>query len=174
VKVPKAQITVEKTDLTDIKTPLTDILDAFRAFQIPEPIATDLSAVEELLTAANELLKKIEKKNFGGGGGGGGMVPYKDPVTGFSVQVETTLDGKVAVSTKPTDKYGYCAKSETISYRYYYFEDKDTNWYILRKNLTTEAVDYAIGSGGYSTVFVNSTSDPSGTPTFASYGNTFN
>lgn len=99
VKVPKAQVNVEKVDLTEIKQPLLELLGAFHAFQIPEPVVTDLTVVEELLSKANEILAKIEKKNFGGGGGGGGMVPFKDPVTGMSVQVPTTTGGGIPVQT---------------------------------------------------------------------------
>ena len=96
VKVPKSQIVVEQTNLAEIKTPLLDILDVIKLIQIPEPILTDLSIVEELLTKVNEQLKKIEKKNFGGGGGGGSAFPYAG-VDGLSRQVILTSAGEVPV-----------------------------------------------------------------------------
>jgi len=99
VKVPKAQVNVEKVDLTEIKQPLLDILGAFQSFEIPEQLPTDLSTVEDLLKKSNELLKKIKEKPVGGGGGGGAF-PYKDPSTGFSVQVATEADGSIPVTIK--------------------------------------------------------------------------
>ena len=99
VKVPKAQVNVEKVDLTEIKKPLLDILGAFQSFEIPEQLPTDLSTVEGLLEKSNELLTKIKDKPIGGGGGGGAF-PYKDPSTGFSVQVATEADGSIPVTIK--------------------------------------------------------------------------
>ncbi len=108
VKVPKAQVNVEKVDLTEIKKPLLDILGAFQSFEIPEQMPTDLSTVEDLLKKSNELLKKIKEKPVGGGGGGGGggMVPFKDPVTDMSVQVPLTSVGSLPIlSAEITERY---------------------------------------------------------------------
>lgn len=88
-------------------------------------------------------------KAFGGGGGGGGVAPLVE-------------------LTKPTAKYGYSGKSETASYQYLFFEDKDLNWYILRKNLTTNIVDYVKGEGGYISVYDSPTTAP--TPDSGDYG----
>lgn len=79
----------------------------------------------------------------------------------------------VSSSGKPTDGYSYSAKSLNGNYKYFFFEDKDNNWYIMRKNTSTEVVDYATGTGGVSSVFVDKDSAPSGSPTFASYSSTF-
>jgi len=101
VKVPKAQVVVEKLDISTLVQPLVDAVTAIRAYEAPEFIPTDLTTVEQHLEKANELLTKIEKKKFGGGGGGGGgggMVPYKDPITGLSVQVATEADGSIPVT----------------------------------------------------------------------------
>ena len=88
-------------------------------------------------------------KALGGGGGGGGVAPLVE-------------------LTKPTSKYGYCGKSETASFQYLFFEDKDLNWYILRKNLTTNIVDYVKGDGGYVSVYDSPTTAP--TPANGDYG----
>lgn len=79
----------------------------------------------------------------------------------------------VGGTAKPSDAYSYSAKSLNGNYKYFFFEDKDNNWYILRKNTATEVVDYAKGTGGVSSVFVDKDSAPSGSPTFASYAATF-
>ena len=173
VNVPKSQIIVEKVDLTEIKKPLASILEAFQNFEVPPMQVTDMSEVQELLAKSNELLEKIVKKPVGGGGGGGGMVSFKDSA-GFSVQVTINDDGSIPTASKATDRYAYSAKSETATYKYFFFEDKDGNWYILRKELATEIVRYAKGTGGIDSVFDSSTTDPSGSVTFASYATTFN
>lgn len=74
---------------------------------------------------------------------------------------------------KATNMYGYQAKSITASYTYFFYEDAALNWYIMRKTIATGVMDYTKGTGGYASVYVDSTSAPSGSPTFASYGNTF-
>jgi hypothetical protein len=131
------------------------------------------TTVQELLEKSNELLEKIVKKPVGSGGGGGGMVSFKDS-SGFSVQVTINDDGSIPIASKATDRYAYSAKSETATYKYFFFEDKDGNWYILRKELATEIVRYAKGTGGIDSVFDSSTTDPDGSPVFASYATTFN
>jgi hypothetical protein len=94
-------------------------------------------------------------KALGGGGGGGGVAPL----------VELTA---------PTAKYGYNGKSETASYQYLFFEDKDLNWYILRKNLTTNIVDYVKGEGGFMSVYDSPTTAPSPVDgDYGSYGEIF-
>lgn len=86
---------------------------------------------------------------------------------------EETLQSVLAASGKATSAYGYQAKSATASYTYYFYEDAALNWYIMRKTIATGVMDYTKGTGGYASVYVDSTSAPSGSPTFASYGNTF-
>jgi len=94
-------------------------------------------------------------KALGGSGGGGGVAPL----------VELTA---------PTAKYGYSGKSETASYQYLFFEDKDLNWYILRKNLTTNIVDYVKGEGGFMSVYDSPTTAPSpANGDYGSYGEIF-
>lgn len=174
INVPKSQIVVEKVDLTEIKKPLASILEAFQKFEIPPMQVIDMTEVQTLLEKSNELLEKIVKKPVGGGGGGGGgMVSFKDSA-GFSVQVTMNDDGTIPTASKSTDRYAYSAKSETATYKYFFFEDKDGNWYILRKELATEVVRYAKGTGGIDSVFDSSTTDPDGPPVFASYATTFN
>lgn len=173
VKVPKTELKIEKVDLTELKQPLISILEAFQNFEVPPAQFTDMSQVQELLAKSNELLEKIVKKPVGGGGGGGGMVSFKDSA-GFSVQVTMNDDGTIPTASKATDRYAYSAKSETATYKYFFFEDKDGNWYILRKTLATEVVRYAKGTGGIDSVFDSSTTDPTGSPVFASYATTFN
>ncbi len=91
-------------------------------------------------------------------------------------RVKVNSDGELVTSispTRPTDPYGYQAKSTTATHSHYFFEDADGNWYIKRKTLATEVFDYTKGTGGYDTVFVDKDSAPSGTLTWGSFGDTF-
>jgi len=84
--------------------------------------------------------------------------------------VQTSSSG---VSGRPTDGFSYSAKSLSGDYKYFFFEDKDANWYIMRKNSLTEVVDYTTGTGGVASVFIDKDSPPNGSPAFASYAITF-
>lgn len=169
VNVTSPTVKVDAPDLKPLQDSLLDIVKSVKAQKYPE---TDLSKVEKKLDEANKHLKKIVDKPVGGGGGGG-MVSFKDSA-GFSVQVTMNDDGTIPTASKATDRYAYSAKSETATYKYFFFEDKDGNWYILRKTLATEVVRYAKGTGGIDSVFDSSTTDPDGSPVFASYATTFN
>jgi hypothetical protein len=43
----------------------------------------------------------------------------------------------------------------------------------MRETLAIEVYSYAKGTGGYTSVYVNKTSDPAGSPTFGTYGEIF-
>lgn len=72
-----------------------------------------------------------------------------------------------------TKAYAYQAKSDDGTYKYFFFEDASKNYFIMRKNKTTGQAHYAAGTGGYESAYINSTSAPSGSPTWASYGTVF-
>lgn len=69
--------------------------------------------------------------------------------------------------------YGIQAISDDGTYKYFFFEDNDANYYILRKHIANKVFDYTAGTGGYSTVYQNSTSGPSGSPTWGDKGTIF-
>jgi hypothetical protein len=74
----------------------------------------------------------------------------------------------------PLATYGYSAKSTTDTYKYFFYEDSEGAWCIIRKNLSTEVVDYARGTGGYDTVYVDSTTAPTvDSGDFVSWGEAF-
>lgn len=75
--------------------------------------------------------------------------------------------------SKATAAYSISAISDDGTYKYFWFEDADLNYYIMRKNLTTSVFTYTKGTGGYAAVYQSSILGPSGSPTFASYGATF-
>lgn len=110
-----------------------------------------------------------------GSGGSGNSTTTNAAGEAINPATEETLQAVLAASGggKATNMYGYQAKSTTASYTYYFYEDSSLNWYIMRKTIATGVMDYTKGTGGYASVYVDSTSAPSGSPTFASYGNTF-
>lgn len=84
-----------------------------------------------------------------------------------------TATGGDAGTSSPTASYGYCAKSETATHQYLFYEDANDNWYVLRRNLSTEVVDYGKGVGGYQSVYDTPTTAPTPAPTYDTYGATF-
>lgn len=69
--------------------------------------------------------------------------------------------------------YGISAISDDGTYKYFFFEDNDLNYYILRKHIANKVFTYTAGTGGYSAVYVDSTHGPSGSPTWGTKGSTF-
>jgi hypothetical protein len=108
-------------------------------------------AVLEKQEESIALLEDIKTNTASGGGGGGGGIP----------------------ANKATDAYGYQADSLTATYQYYFYEDGAGNWYILRETLSTGVYSYARGTGGYTSVYVDNVSAPSGTPTWGTYDEIF-
>lgn len=84
--------------------------------------------------------------------------------------------GSVSVTSTPakdTDRFGIQAISDDGTYKYFFFEADDADYYIMRKHKTNKVFDYTAGTGGYAAVYVDSTSAPSGSPTWADRGATF-
>jgi hypothetical protein len=169
-------------DLSPVKDGLLNVIKAIKAQKYPEMSeipTTDLSKVEKELQKHTKQLKEIIDKPVGGGGGGGGNgTPYVDstgkPQTVELVSGKVPIDGTLtSAPAKPTDVYSIQAISEDATYKYYFFEADDADYYIMRKHLANKVFDYTKGTGGYSTVYQDATSGPSGSPTWGAYGTTF-
>lgn len=78
-----------------------------------------------------------------------------------------------AVPTKATDEYGIVAISQDATYKYFWFEKDNLDYYVMRKHIANKVFTYTAGAGGYASVYQNPTSGPSGSPTWGSYGATF-
>jgi hypothetical protein len=145
-----------------------------------------------LVEGWDDSLKFVHKLNFGGGGGGGtangltdeqlraSPVPVEATIDTTGLATETgqdeivaAIEASVTTPFKPTDTYSIQAISEDATYKYFWFEDATLNYYIMRKHKTNLVFTYTKGTGGYASVYVDVTSGPSGTPTWASYGTTF-
>ncbi len=84
--------------------------------------------------------------------------------------------GDVAVTSSPakdSDRFGIQAISDDGTYKYFFFEADDADYYIMRKHKTNKVFSYTAGIGGYAAVYVDSTSAPSGAPTWGDRGTIF-
>lgn len=84
-----------------------------------------------------------------------------------------TLTPISSASPNSTAAYSIQAISNDGTYKYFFFENDDTNYYILRKNLTTSVFSYAKGTGSYTTVYQSEILGPSGSPTWGTKGAIF-
>ena len=141
----------------------------------------------------DDQLRFVTIFSTGGGGGGGGTangltdeqlraspVPVSATIDTTGLATETgqdeiiaAIEASVTTPFKPTDAYSIQAISDDGTYKYFFFEDASLNYYVMRKTLATGFFGYTKGTGGFATVYVNSTTGPSGSPTWASYGTTF-
>ena len=85
----------------------------------------------------------------------------------------TQPGGSSSSSGKATDAYGINAISEDATYKYFWFEADDLSYYIMRKHKTTNVFTFTKGTGGYTSVYVDENSGPSGLPTWGTRGATF-
>jgi len=83
------------------------------------------------------------------------------------------LTSSTSTPTRHTDAYGIQAISDDGTYKYFFFENDDTNYYVMRKNLTTKVFSYTKGTGSYTTVYQSEILAPSGSPTWGTRGATF-
>ena len=126
---------------------------------MPNPKIDDKSVYidrEENITKGNVSAKRVALYTYDSGADE--LNPY------------TATGGSIA---KATDAYGIQAISEDATYKYYFFEDDSANYYVMRKHATNNVYDYTKGTGGYSSVYVDSSNGPSGSPTWADRGATF-
>jgi hypothetical protein len=186
-------VNVDKPDLKPIKESLTKVVDAVKSIKFPEIPVTDVTGVEKELknlgktlglldkgqAKANKTLIKIADKPVSRGGGGGGRAtPYQDSngipafvtLTGGAVPISGSLTSTPA---KDTDRFGIQAVSDDGTYKYFFFEADDADYYIMRKHKTNKTFTYTAGTGGYAAVYVSSSAGPSGSPTWADRGATF-
>ena len=94
-------------------------------------------------------------------------------LSSIDTKLSTLTTAVGTIISKATDAYSIAAISDDGTYKYFWFEDAALNYYIMRKTKTTSIFLYTKGTGGYASVYQSAILGPSGSPTFASYGNTF-
>lgn len=94
-------------------------------------------------------------------------------LSSIDTKLSTLTTAVGTIISKATDAYSIAAISDDGTYKYFWFEDAALNYYIMRKTKATSIFLYTKGTGGYASVYQSSILGPSGSPTFASYGNTF-
>lgn len=184
VHVEAPNVTVEPTDLKPLQDGLGKLLAATKLNKPKVAEKINLKKLESGITQANKYLKAISEKPAGGGGGGGGGngTPYTDS-TGKLKYVELESDGSVPVTVvaggsggsggAAISSYAIQAVADDGTYKYFYFEKADLNWYILRKHKANKVFTYWAGTGGYTSVYVSAVAGPSGVPVWDTYGATF-
>jgi len=156
----------EQTDYTML---LSEIYDCLEVIKEKETLFPEVN-----LATVESLLLNISVKN---------VVSKYETDDGKKIKVVVTNPGDFPtgngsfssdkIIAQMATEWGYCADSLTATYQYYFFEDKSLNYKIMRITLTTGVIAYATGTGGYTSVYVNNTSDPTGSPTFGTYGAIF-
>lgn len=127
-----------------------------------DTLITYVDGIETLIAATNSALNTIDGRVDG----------LETLVTSTNTKLDT-LNTTVTSIGKPTDAYSICAISDDGTYKYYFFEDASLNYYVMRKTISTNIFLYTKGTGGYASVYQSAILGPSGSPTFASYGNVF-
>lgn len=166
-----------KVSVPDIKVPEPDLAEFKKIVKTELPKAFEkaiklIPKVEIPKTDHSDLLKAWE--------GISEQLVSIENATRMKPQFPTSLkvtnpDGSTinSGSGKTTDAYGIQAISDDGTYKYFFFENDDTNYYVMRKNLTTKVFSYTKGTGSYTTVYVDENSGPSGSPTWGTRGATF-
>lgn len=123
--------------------------------------------------------------NSGGGGSSDGLTDAQLRATPVDISADNLPlpDGAStsakqdsiisAINALEPSSYGIQAISDDGTYKYFFFEDNDANYYILRKHIANKVFDYTAGTGGYSSVYQDATSGPSGSPTWGDKGTIF-
>ena len=146
-----------KVSVPDIKVPEPDLAEFKKIVKTELPKAFEkaiklIPKVEIPKTDHSDLLKAWE---------------------GISEQLVSIGSTINSGSGKTTDAYGIQAISDDGTYKYFFFENDDTNHYVMRKNLTTKVFSYTKGTGSYTTVYQSAILGPSGSPTWGTRGATF-
>ncbi len=108
--------------------------------------------------------------------GAKGVSVYSSPDGVNVYRLKVNSDGSInssSVPAKATDAYGIQAISDDGTYKYFFFEADNADYYILRKTIATSVFKYTKGTGGYAAVYQSAALGPSGSPTWADKGTTF-
>jgi len=94
-------------------------------------------------------------------------------VDGIEAALATLIAATQTVYSKPTDIYAIQAISDDGTYKYYFYEAANKDWYVMRKHIANNVFSYVKGTGGYESVYQSAILGPSGSPTYDSYGDIF-
>lgn len=163
VKVSENKIDV--SPVVDAVQSLVPVLESLKTITEKKDDSKLLSAINSTTAAINSIRFPIP--NY--------VLPFKD-TDGKAAQVQLDANGSLPTASstsKASDGYGITAISDDGTYKYFWFEADDADYYIMRKNKTTSVFTFTKGTGGYTTVYVDENSGPSGSPTWGTRGSTF-
>jgi hypothetical protein len=158
----KAIKSIPKVDLPPVDN--SELLAAW------EGISDQLLSIETATRMKPVLPSAIKVTNVDGSaiGGSGGLTDAELRATPVPISGSLT-----STPAKDSDRFGIQAISDDGTYKYFFFEADDADYYIMRKNLTTSVFTYTAGTGGYSTVYQSAILGPSGSPTWGDRGSVF-
>lgn len=168
VKPADVNVNEQKIDIAPLVKAIGELKSGITGLAKNTVASEDLTPLIEATKATTKAINSLQfpVANY--------ILPFKDPTTGKATQITTTSDGKLPVAPdKATNAYSIVAISEDATYKYFWFEDADKNYYIMRKHLTNLVFTYTKGTGGYEAVYQSAILGPSGSPTWDSYGDTF-
>lgn len=164
------KITQEKTDVKPVVDAVNKLLPALEALNKPD-VEPDLTPIVEASQSTTQAIQALRfpVPNY--------VLPFiKD---GKDTQVTLNSDGTLPMPAasftpaKDTDRFGIQAISNDGTYKYFFFEADDADYYIMRKHITNKTFSYTAGTGGYAAVYQSSTLGPSGSPTWGDRGTIF-
>ncbi len=174
---PKDHTEIKKIQELTKKLATTEDLTIIAQY-LQQIIDKPLPEIQELPIKDGRILVSVDKV----GGGGGGLTSIQEGIItdlNSKVATEETLQDVVAAiegstgvkSALAIDSYAYQAKTIADGYTYYFFEDGAGAWYIRRKD-ANNLHDFSHGTGGYESVYINSTTSPTGL-TWGTYDENF-
>ena len=163
VNMPATKVEAADVDLSGVERILkSDIPKAFAdaVAAMPRPEKPDNSKLLKAWEGISEQLVSIENAT------------RMKPLPGKMIVTNSDGSSVGSTSSKATGAYSICAISDDGTYRYFWFEDSSSQYYIMRKHKVNKVFSYARGVGGYQTVYQSSSLGPS-SASFNNYGSIF-
>ena len=171
INVPDPKVIVKTEEKAIDLTEVIDVLNSLR-FELSKEQPKDDSIVKEIkkqIAAVNKVVEAISSLSFPASNY---ILPFKD-ASGAATQAQVNTDGSLKTTAKIKDSYAIQAKSNDGTYTYYFRENATPDYALMRKHDTTGVWSFAKGTGSYTTVYVDESSAPTGSPTWGTYGAIF-
>lgn len=170
IKVGSPDVKVPEVDLSALEKVVKDELpkafkEAIKLIPKTDIPKNDYSELADLLSAQINWLESIDTAS---------RLKVQIPSTMKVTNPDgTPIGGSSGGAPKATDAYGIQAISDDGTYKYFFFEADDADYYIMRKHKTNKTFTYTAGTGGYATVYQSPILGPSGSPTWGNRGTVF-
>lgn len=170
IKVGSPDVKVPEVDLSALEKVVKDELpkafkEAIKLIPKTDIPKNDYSELADLLSAQINWLESIDTAS---------RLKVQIPSTMKVTNPDgTPIGGTSGGAPKDTDRFGIQAISDDGTYKYFFFEADDADYYIMRKHKANKTFTYTAGTGGYAAVYQSAILGPSGSPVWADRGATF-